>query len=72
MSLEQVTQAIHQHSTFCIPTHRNPEADAIRSSLALAHSLRQRGKECTMVSHDPIPRALQFLPYEGIFKNKPL
>jgi bifunctional oligoribonuclease and PAP phosphatase NrnA len=69
MSVEKVIEAIDRYRTFIITTHRNPEADAIGSSLALAHLLRQRGKDCTVVCYDPIPRILQFLPHENLFKQ---
>jgi bifunctional oligoribonuclease and PAP phosphatase NrnA len=66
MSLEKVIQAIREHSHFLVTTHMSPEADAIGSSLGLAHFLRQMGKQCTVVIHDPLPRNLQFLPYQDI------
>ena len=71
MSSEQVVQAIIKHHTFFITTHRNPEADAMGSSLGLAHLLRQLGKSCTVVSYDPLPRILKFLPHEGLLKQQP-
>lgn len=71
MSSKQVVQAIIKHHTFFITTHRNPEADAMGSSLGLAHLLRQLGKSCTVVSYDPLPRILKFLPHEGLLKQQP-
>lgn len=71
MSSEQVVQAIRKHHTFFITTHRNPEADAMGSSLGLAHLLRQLGKSCTIVSYDPLPRILKFLPHQGLLKQQP-
>ncbi len=70
MSLEQVIQAIREHHDFFVTTHMSPEADAIGSSLGLAHLLRQIGKQCTVIIHDPLPRILQFLPYQDILRQQ--
>jgi phosphoesterase RecJ-like protein len=70
MSVETVIEAIDRYQTFLITTHRSPEADAIGSSLALAHLLKARGKDCTVVNVDPIPRILQFLPHDGLFRQQ--
>jgi phosphoesterase RecJ-like protein len=70
MSVEKVIEAIDRYRTFFITTHRSPEADALGSSLALAHLLKARGKECSVVCVDPIPRILQFLPHENLFRQQ--
>jgi bifunctional oligoribonuclease and PAP phosphatase NrnA len=70
MSLEQVMQAVREHRRFLVTTHMSPEADAIGSSLGLAHFLRQMGKQCNVVIHDPLPRTLRFLPYQDILRQQ--
>jgi bifunctional oligoribonuclease and PAP phosphatase NrnA len=69
MSLDKVIDSVKNHQEFFITTHMNPEADAIGSSLALAHLLRGLGKAATVVCHDPIPAILRFLPYSGVFRQ---
>jgi phosphoesterase RecJ-like protein len=71
MSREKVVEAIRRHGSFYVTAHRNPEADAMGSSLALAHLLRQVGKRASVVSVDPLPRNLQFLPHEGLLRQQP-
>ena len=70
MSIEQVVQSVKKNNEFCITTHRSPEADAIGSSLALAHLLRLMGKKSKVVCYDPVPKILDFLPSEGLFQQE--
>jgi len=42
--------------------HKNPDGDAIGSSLGLWHYLREKGKEVTVVVPDNFPYFLDFLP----------
>lgn len=67
MSLEKILDAVGKHRRFHITTHRNPEADAIGSSLALAHLLCQAGKEALVICRDPIPTNIRFLPHDNLF-----
>jgi phosphoesterase RecJ-like protein len=60
--LEQIGQYIHQARRIAIVTHERPDADALGSSLGLAHALRRLGKEATVFLFDPIPFGLDFLP----------
>lgn len=60
--LEQMGQYIHRARHIAIVTHERPDADALGSSLGLAHALRQLGKEATVFLFDPIPFGLDFLP----------
>ncbi len=64
--IEKVIKEIRDRRSFFITAHVNPEADAMGSSLALAWSLRQLGKQAQVVSHDPLPKTLSFLPHQGI------
>ncbi len=45
-----------------ISTHQNPEGDAIGSVLALSLVLKDVGKAVTVLTQDPIPEILAFLP----------
>lgn len=49
-------------SRLAILAHINPDGDTLGSSLALAHALRQRGKEVTVACADILPENLSFLP----------
>jgi phosphoesterase RecJ-like protein len=42
--------------------HKNPDGDAIGSSLGLFHYLQEIGKDCTVVINDAVPEFLRFLP----------
>ena len=45
-----------------ISTHQNPEGDAIGSILALGLALKSLGKEVRILTQDPVPEVLAFLP----------
>jgi phosphoesterase RecJ-like protein len=60
--LEQVARYIQQARRLAVVTHERPDADALGSSLGLAHALRRLGKEATVFLFDPIPFGLDFLP----------
>ena len=70
MSLEQIKKVIADHRRFAVTTHRNPEPDAVGSSLALAHFLRELGKESGVVLYDPVPQNLRFLPHQTILRQE--
>ncbi len=60
--LEEIGRRIRQAQRIAIVTHERPDADALGSSLGLAHALRRIGKEATVFSFDPVPFGLHFLP----------
>ncbi|MCX7854459.1 MAG: bifunctional oligoribonuclease/PAP phosphatase NrnA [Anaerolineae bacterium] len=60
--LGQVGQYIRQAQRVAIVTHERPDADALGSSVGLAHALRRLGKEAALFLFDPIPFGLDFLP----------
>lgn len=49
--------ALHQHNTFVIATHTNPDGDAIGSMVAMATLLRTMGKDVALYSEE------EFSPY---------
>ncbi len=62
---------IKNNNSFLIVGHINPEGDSIGSSLALALGLKKTGKkEVVVVSSDPVPENLKFLPSSGKVKQK--
>ncbi len=45
-----------------ITTHKNPDGDAVGSSLGWFHYLKKLGKEVKLIYKDPVPHFLNFLP----------
>jgi phosphoesterase RecJ-like protein len=66
---QTVQSALERHRRCLISTHVSPEGDALGSALALAHALRGMGKEALVVNRDPVPRILDFLPADGLFRQ---
>jgi len=63
---------IKQNTSFLIVGHINPEADSIGSSLALSLGLRKLGKkDICVLSRDPVPETLRFLPSSKTVRQKP-
>lgn len=57
-----ICRVFREKSRFLIAAHENPEGDAVGSELALALALRKMGKTATVLSADPVPGNLTFLP----------
>jgi phosphoesterase RecJ-like protein len=63
---------ITQNKSFLIVGHINPEGDAIGATLALSLGLRKLGKkDICVLSRDPVPETLRFLPSSEIVRQKP-
>jgi phosphoesterase RecJ-like protein len=63
---------IKKNKSFLIVGHINPEGDSIGSSLALALGLLKMGKkDVKVLSKDPVPEILKFLPGSKMIKQKP-
>ena len=63
---------VKQNRSFLIVGHINPEADSIGASLALSLGLRQLGKkDICVLSKDPVPEILRFLPSSDIVMQAP-
>lgn len=60
--LEPLAQPIRRARQIAIVTHERPDADALGSSLGLAHALRRLGKEVAVFLLDTVPFGLTFLP----------
>ncbi len=60
--IAEICDAILQRQRFVITSHARPDGDAIGSQLAMAHALRQLGKDVQLVDKDPTPPQFQTLP----------
>ncbi|WP_116105419.1 DHH family phosphoesterase [Lewinella sp. IMCC34191] len=77
MTQDQISDArrlLAQKQEIVIFSHRNPDGDAVGSSLGLMHYLRDEGHNCTVVLPSDYPFFLRFLPAVEsmvIFDNDP-
>jgi len=62
LTIKTLKELIHKINQIVIIPHKNPDGDAIGSSLGLYHYLTALGKQCTIVVNDPVPEFLSFLP----------
>lgn len=60
--IDTLGRLVHDGTFFALTCHTNPDGDALGSTLALAHWLRQMGKEAVVVVPDMYPDFLQWLP----------
>lgn len=58
---QQVVEALRNNKNFLILTHKNPDGDAIGSSLALYQTLKRLGKDAVIVCADETAAAFGFL-----------
>lgn len=58
----EVAERIRQGRKFLITAHRNPDGDALGSSLALQRIIRKLGKEATVIVRDSFSRQLRGIP----------
>jgi phosphoesterase RecJ-like protein len=58
----QSVELIKQAERVLILTHRDPDGDALGSSLALHRALKKLGKEVDVVFQGPLPEVFSFLP----------
>ena len=61
-SINAVEKIISDNERIVILSHKNPDGDALGSSLALYHYLKGRGKDAKVVLPNPFPEFLQWLP----------
>lgn len=60
-SFAQAKTLLDQAKRIVILAHKNPDADAVGSNLAMREALEQMGKEVTSACVDPIPESCRFL-----------
>lgn len=61
-ALATARDLLAQPSRIVILSHRNPDGDAVGSSLGLSHFLHSRGHQCSIVLPSEYPDFLRFLP----------
>lgn len=59
---QQVVEILKKSQKILILTHKNPDGDAVGSSLALYLSLKKLGKDVAVVCNDAAPAVFDFLP----------
>ena len=60
-TLDHVQFLIQQYQRFVLTTHVNPDGDGLGSEIALAHYLRNIGKNATILNHNITPEHYQWL-----------
>ena len=61
-ALTAALDALRSRRRFIVASHARPDGDAVGSQLAMAHALRDLGKESLAVSRDPLPPYCRSLP----------
>lgn len=69
LTIEELQQSIRNSRKIAIIPHKNPDGDAIGSSLGFWHYLRESNKDCAIVVNDSVPEFLKFLPEVQQIKN---
>ena len=59
---EQIKELLSTPQSISIIPHRNPDGDAMGSTLALKHYLGEKGHDCTVVLPNDYPDFLNWLP----------
>lgn len=60
--VNQLYQLLSTSKKCVIFPHKNPDGDALGSTLALLHFLTKKGHECQLISPNEYPKFLQWLP----------
>ncbi|MDY0269828.1 DHH family phosphoesterase [Trichloromonas sp.] len=60
--IRTILEKIEAGASFLVASHESPDGDAMGSTLALTHFLREWGKEVLPYNRDGIPRDYAFLP----------
>ena len=61
-NIDAVASIIESGNRFVVLSHKNPDGDAVGSSIALMLYLRSRGKEVVVVLPNRFPEFLSWLP----------
>ncbi len=61
----EIAALLQQYTTIGIVAHASPDADALGSTLALAHGLQSLGKKVLLCNASPIPDYLAWMPFTG-------
>jgi bifunctional oligoribonuclease and PAP phosphatase NrnA len=65
----QAVELIKQAQRVLVLTHRDPDGDALGSSLALQHALKKMGKDVDVVFQGVLPEVFSYLPSFGQAKT---
>lgn len=60
--LAAFARALGNHESYVVVGHVNPDPDCLGTMLAVGGALQKMGKKVTIVSPDPVPAGLRFLP----------
>lgn len=60
--LQEIKTLLSRPSNILISSHRNPDGDALGSSLALSHYLQQLGHKVVVVTPSEYPHTFKYLP----------
>ena len=60
--LKEAWARLSMCSSFALACHQRPDGDTLGSALALAHVLRQQGKDVIVLSEDGVPENYEFIP----------
>ena len=69
-SLREIVKAFKKYDDFILSTHVNPDGDGIGAELALGFGLKKLGKKVTISNSDIFPENYEFLPTNGLLKEK--
>lgn len=67
--LDAVAHVLRERDRFVVTAHRNPEGDALGSSLGLGGALVEMGKQVLFYNADPVPRVLRPFPWADRVAN---
>ena len=62
LTLEETLAILQESGKVIITSHVNPDGDALGSCLALAHYLKDRGKDVSVLIDDEVPKGFLVLP----------
>ena len=66
---QEILNLIDKSKNILIFTHAKPDCDGLGASLSLYLALKELGKTATVISNDPAPENLDFLPAMKIIQN---
>lgn len=66
---DQITKLIKKSQNILILTHARADCDGLGAALSAYLALKEMGKKATVVTNDPTPENLQFLPSIDILSN---
>ncbi|MFH1074150.1 MAG: bifunctional oligoribonuclease/PAP phosphatase NrnA [Candidatus Firestonebacteria bacterium] len=69
-SLREIVKAFKKHDDYILSTHINPDGDGIGAEIALGFGLKKLGKKVIISNSDPFPENYEFLPCNGLLKEK--